>query len=271
MLFRSPDGGLLGIYRDITEFKEQQGEAERARARAEAAQTLLDDALGSMTGGVGIWGPDERLIQCNAAYRAVNQNLPEIVTPGTTLVAAANAAMRAQYTLLGMPAPEDEVARLAGLIVALHRKGEGALEFPAGPGAWTRLTAARTKSGGCVSLFSDITELRQRQRDLRIERDAAQAARRDPHAVAVRDVHLHVPQAAEREVRAFQGVHAPGQGFQPRQQALAAHAGPGVRGAQVGIRCSHAGSLPHPGGRAHPPDGHPALVWGGSHGFRLFR
>ena len=186
---RLTDGRVLTIHRDITaifereeQLRSAQTETERARARAEAAQTLLDDALGSMTGGVGIWGPDERLIQCNAAYRAVNQNLPEIVTPGTTLVAAANAAMRAQYTLLGMPAPEDEVARLAGLIVALHRKGEGALEFPAGPGAWTRLTAARTKSGGCVSLFTDITELRQRQRDLRKERDVAQAARAEAEA-----------------------------------------------------------------------------------------
>ena len=177
-----PDGGLLGIYRDITELKEQQAEVEQARAHAEAAQTLLDDALGSMTGGVGIWGPDERLIQCNAAYRAVNRDIPDIVRPGTTLEAAANAAMRAQYTLLNLPVPEDEVARLAKAVIEQHRKGEGALEFPAGPAAWTRLTAARTKSGGCVSLFTDITELRQRQRELRNERDAAQTARDEAEA-----------------------------------------------------------------------------------------
>ncbi|MFI5000817.1 MAG: PAS-domain containing protein [Reyranellales bacterium] len=177
-----PDGGLLAIYRDITELKEQQAEAERARAGAEAAQTLLDDALGSMTGGVGIWGPDERLIQCNAAYRAVNRDIPAIVAPGTTLEAAANAAMRAQFTLLNLPVPEEEVARLAKTVIEQHRKGEGALEFPVGPGAWTRLTAARTKSGGCVSLFTDITELRQRQRELRKERDAAQTARDEAEA-----------------------------------------------------------------------------------------
>src|SRR6185295_714807 len=177
-----PDGGLLGIYRDITELKAGQAAAEEAQARAEAAQTLLDDALRSMTGGVGIWDENERLIQCNAAYRAVNRDIPDIVTPGTTLPVAARAAMRAQYELLGLPVDEREAGRLAQLIVEQHRKGEGALEFPAGPGAWTRLTAARTKSGGYVSLFSDITELRQRQRDLRDERDAAQTARDDAEA-----------------------------------------------------------------------------------------
>ncbi|MCW5732528.1 MAG: PAS-domain containing protein [Enhydrobacter sp.] len=177
-----PDGGMLAIYRDITALKEQQAEVERARARAEAAQTLLDDALGSMTGGVGIWGPDERLIQCNDAYRAVNRDIPEIVAPGTTLEVAARRAMRAQYELINLPVPVDEVEHLAKSVVELHRRGKGALEFPIGPNAWTRLTAARTKSGGCVSLFTDISELRQRQSELRKERDLAKAARDEAEA-----------------------------------------------------------------------------------------
>jgi signal transduction histidine kinase/DNA-binding NarL/FixJ family response regulator len=176
------DGGVLVVHRDITELTEQQAEIERARAHAEAAQTLLDDALGSMTGGVGIWGPDEKLIQCNAAYRAVNRDIPAIVAPGTTLEAAAYAAMRAQYEVLDLPVVENEARRLADLIIQQHRKGVGALEFPTSQDTWTRLTAARTKSGGCVSLFTDISELRQRQRELRKERDAAQTAREEAEA-----------------------------------------------------------------------------------------
>ena len=177
-----PDGGMLAIYRDITTLKEQQAEVESARSRAEAAQTLLDDALGSMTGGVGIWGADERLIQCNDAYRKVNRDIPEIVAPGTTLEVAARSAMRAQYEFINLPAPVDEVEHLAQSIVELHRRGKGALEFPTGANTWTRLTAARTKSGGCVSLFTDISELRQRQSELRRERDLAKIARDEAEA-----------------------------------------------------------------------------------------
>src|SRR6185295_7021434 len=81
-----------------------------------------------------------------------------------------------------LPVPVDEVERLAKTIVELHRRGEGALEFPIGPNAWTRLTAARTKSGGCVSLFTDISELRHRQRELRNERDVAKTARDEAEA-----------------------------------------------------------------------------------------
>ena len=177
-----PDGGMLAIYRDITELKAQQAEVEAARATAEAAQTLLDDALATMTGGVGIWDANERLIQCNAAYRAVNRDIPDIVQPGTTLEAAARAAMRAQYEILQLAPPQDEVERLAQAIVEQHRRGEGAIEYPVGADTWTRLTASRTKSGGFVSLFTDISELRQRQRELGRERDVAKAAQDEAEA-----------------------------------------------------------------------------------------
>jgi signal transduction histidine kinase/DNA-binding NarL/FixJ family response regulator len=177
-----PDGGMLAIYRDITQLKEQQAAAEAARNRAEAAQTLLDDALASMDSGVGIWDANERLIQCNSAYRAVNRGIPEIVRPGTTLEEAARAAMRAQYEMVGRPVQEEEAERMARLIIDQHRRGDGALEFPYGPQTWTRLTAARTKTGGYVSLFTDISELRHRERDLRRERDTAKAAQDEAEA-----------------------------------------------------------------------------------------
>jgi signal transduction histidine kinase/DNA-binding NarL/FixJ family response regulator len=177
-----PDGGMLAIYRDITQLKEQQAATESARARTEAAQTLLDDALASLDGGVGIWDADERLIQCNAAYRVVCRDIPEIVNPGTTLEVAARAAMRAQFELLGKPVDEKEAERLAQLIMEIHRRGEGALELPYMEQSWTRMTSRRTKSGGFVTLFSDISELRHRQRDLRRERDLAKAARDEAEA-----------------------------------------------------------------------------------------
>jgi signal transduction histidine kinase/DNA-binding NarL/FixJ family response regulator len=177
-----PDGGTLAIYRDITQLKAQQAAIEAARERTEAAQTLLDDALSSLDGGVGIWDENERLIQCNAAYRTVCRDIPEIVAPGTTLEVAARSAMRAQFELLGKPVDEVEYERLAQTIVDIHRRGEGAIELPYMEQSWTRMTSRRTKSGGFVTLFSDISELRHRQRDLRRERDLAKVAQDEAEA-----------------------------------------------------------------------------------------
>jgi len=177
-----PDGSMLAIYRDITQLKEQQAAIEAARARTEAAQTLLDDAMSSLDGGVGIWDSQERLIQCNAAYRRVCRDIPEVVEPGTTLEVAARSAMRAQFVMDGKPVDEVEAERLAQTIIEIHRRGDGALELPYMEQSWTRMTSRRTKSGGFVTLFSDISELRHRQRDLRRERDLAKVAQDEAEA-----------------------------------------------------------------------------------------
>jgi two-component system cell cycle sensor histidine kinase PleC len=118
-----------------------------------------------MTGGVGIWDANERLIQCNAAYRAVNRDIPDIVQPGTTLerrrgrrcARSTRSPARAAAGRGRAAGPGDRRAA---------SRGEGAIEYPVGADTWTRLTASRTKSGGFVSLFTDISELRQRQREL---------------------------------------------------------------------------------------------------------
>src|SRR5204863_10073705 len=119
-----PDGGMLAIYRDITQLKEQQAAAEQARATAEAAQSLLDDALVSMDGGVGIWDENERLIRCNSAYRALHHDIPEIVSPATTLEVAARAAMRAQYEMVGRPVQEEEAERRGARFLDQQRRGD---------------------------------------------------------------------------------------------------------------------------------------------------
>ena len=46
---------MLTIHRDITDIVLQEERLKAAQAVAEEAQTLLDDALGSMTSGVAIF------------------------------------------------------------------------------------------------------------------------------------------------------------------------------------------------------------------------
>ena len=175
------EGGMVTLVTDLTDAKMRERDLEAAHERTVAAQTLLDDALSSMSGGVAIWSADERLIQCNAAFHATLRDLPEAVTPGTSLATAIRAAI---YNRIdgqgGVPAGQEEAAIVA--ILKQHRDGIGAYEFPLGDDRWTRLTASRTRSGGIVSLFSDVSELRQRHRELRRAAEAAESARDDAEA-----------------------------------------------------------------------------------------
>ncbi len=181
-LIRLPDGGVVVVHRDVTDLKLNQEAlarekevAEAARDDAQAAQRLLDEAMSSLSDGVAIWSADEKLLKCNEVYRASMRRVPEAVTPGTSLEAAVRAAARLEIDGRSAVPPGSEEALIAG-ILAQHRGGSGAVEFPTGKGRWARLSVSRTASGGVVSLFTDITELRRRQSELRAAARAAEAA-----------------------------------------------------------------------------------------------
>ena len=181
-LIRLPDGGVVVVHRDVTDFKlnqealaREKETAEAARDEAQAAQRLLDDALSSLSDGVAIWSADEKLVRCNEVYRASVRRLPEAVTPGTSLERAVRAATGLEIDGRSAVPPGGQEAVVAG-ILAQHRAGSGTAEFPTGKGRWARLSVSRTASGGVVSLFSDITELRRRQSELHAAARAAEAA-----------------------------------------------------------------------------------------------
>jgi signal transduction histidine kinase/CheY-like chemotaxis protein/HPt (histidine-containing phosphotransfer) domain-containing protein len=175
-----PDGSLLVVNRDITELKHREQELETARDGAEAAQAMLDDALSSLSDGVAIWDAGEKLLRCNDVYRGIMRNLPEAITPGVAMEDAVRAATYLRPGGKGVT-PDGQEEGLVQAILKQYRSGSGtgSLEFPVGERRWTRLTASRTASGGVVSLFTDITELRQRQSELRASARAAEAAKEE--------------------------------------------------------------------------------------------
>ena len=72
------NGWRLGMFRDVTDL-------EGARQSAVEARQTLILAMEAMDDGIAFLDRDERLVQCNEAYRRFMQDLPEIVTPGVAL------------------------------------------------------------------------------------------------------------------------------------------------------------------------------------------
>ena len=82
------NGWRLGMFRDVTDL-----EGARQLGACEARQTLIL-AMEAMDDGIAFLDRDERLVQCNEAYRRFMQNLPEIVTPGVALAGAVHHAAK---------------------------------------------------------------------------------------------------------------------------------------------------------------------------------
>ena len=162
------NGWRLGMFRDVTDL-------EGARQSAvEARQTLLL-AMEAMDDGIAFLDRDERLVQCNEAYRRFMQGLPEIVTPGVVLRDAVHHAAK----VLKPPRETPEV--WAERQLTTLRSGRPAL-IPYGPNKWARVSLDYASDGRAVVLVSDVSEERRRQRDLEQALVAAEKSREQAEA-----------------------------------------------------------------------------------------
>jgi signal transduction histidine kinase/DNA-binding response OmpR family regulator len=159
------NGWRLGMFRDVTDL-------EGARQLAVDARQTLILAMEAMDDGIAFLDREERLVQCNEAYRRFMQNLPEIVTPGVALTGAVHHAGKV------VSPPGEAPAAWAERQLSILRSGRPAL-IPYGPKKWARVSLDYASDGRAVVLVSDVSEERRRQRDLEQALVAAEKSRED--------------------------------------------------------------------------------------------
>ncbi len=149
---------------------------ERVHAAREArrAHDLLVDAIECMTEGFVLYDAQDRLVLCNSKYRELFSTATDLVTPGTSFESVLREGAR--RGLYSMPAHEldDWVARR----VVQHRTAGPPLEVQLRTGRWLRIEEWRTHEGGTVGIRADITNMKEREAELRAARDEAEQANR---------------------------------------------------------------------------------------------
>jgi diguanylate cyclase (GGDEF)-like protein len=150
--------GYHGTGRDIT--------AEvAAKNRAEQAETLLRDAVNSMSEGFVIYDRDDRFLMCNDTYLESYRKLyPE---GADSLVAGARLEDIYHHILAnggGGDAARGREAEWLDERLRLRRQNSGAYEQRMNDGSWYLVTNRRMKNGGVAGLRIDITE-RKRSED----------------------------------------------------------------------------------------------------------
>ncbi len=173
---RLPGGRVLTVHRDLTDIVEQESRLTAARDEAAQARERLIVAMEAMDDGIAFLDGEERLILCNEAYRRFMQHMPEIVAPGTALPAAILHAARA-----GVAPPDETAAAWTERQLATLRAERPAL-IPYGPRRWARVSMRYEADGRSVLLVSDVSEERQRQRELEQALVAAEKSRAEAEA-----------------------------------------------------------------------------------------
>lgn len=165
----------LTIFRDTAVEVEEHNLREIAQAR----QRLID-AIESISEGFAFYDAKDRLQLCNTRYRELLYTASDVeIQPGTPFETIVRRAVERGQILEAEQDPERYVRQR----LAQHRDpGPPTLQHRA-EGRWILIAERKVTGGGTVAVYSDITELKQREaaleeanQDLRVAKEQAETA-----------------------------------------------------------------------------------------------
>ena len=162
----APAGGdeISRMAEALVVFRDTAIEVEEKNLRdIEEARRRLLDAIENSSEGFVFYDPEDRLVICNSRYQ-------ELLYPGSDINIEPGMAFE---TIIRMAAEGGLIADAEGRIdewvaerLAIHRDpGEPRIQQRSG-GLWILVTERKTGDGGTVAIYSDITDLKQREEDL---------------------------------------------------------------------------------------------------------
>jgi PAS domain S-box-containing protein len=135
----------------------QNLERLKAQQDAEKAGRLLRDSISSIAQGFTIYDEEDRLVQCNEAYKSFYAASRDLIVPGNTFeMIVRTGAERGQYA--------EAIGNVDAWVkqrVAQHQKASGeVIEQRLADGRWLLIVEHRTPSGYIAGNRIDITELK---------------------------------------------------------------------------------------------------------------
>ncbi|WP_420336130.1 PAS domain S-box protein [Roseibium sp.] len=151
---------FTAIFRDLTDRK-------AAAAKVKQAETRLVDAIESLPDGFVLYDADDRLVLCNSKYREFYSSSADLIQPGAKFEEIIRkGAMRGQYQVA-----DDILEDWVAMRMERHQNPGAPMEQHLDDGRWLRVIESRTSEGGMVGFRVDITELKNREAELRRNED----------------------------------------------------------------------------------------------------
>ncbi|UWQ53436.1 response regulator [Leisingera caerulea] len=187
-------GAQLGI---VVARQRAEAEVQEARARAENARTQLVDAIESVEEGFVLYDAEDRLVLFNSVFREKFFPQVEKLEPGMTFEDVLHAVFRAGLVSTGGVSEEEWIANR----LAAHRKPGKPIAVHHTTGRWLWISEHKTRDGGTVSAYTDITELQKHRSQLE-ELVAARTAELEQRTGELRRSHAELETARDAALQA---------------------------------------------------------------------
>jgi signal transduction histidine kinase/CheY-like chemotaxis protein len=148
-------------------------ERTRLSAHSEEQRRMIQTAIETISDGFVLFDPDDRLVLCNSRYCELYPKLADVARPGVPFSKILEVAVERGVIDTRGQARETWINER----LRRHSKPEGLVEYHHGE-VWVRVSEQRTPDGSTVVVYTDISELKQRELELEEAMQQAEAANR---------------------------------------------------------------------------------------------
>ena len=145
---------MVGATGDVTERRRLLEAVERAQRR-------LTDAIESISEGFVLWDADDRMVMSNSVWRNYFKGVEDVIVPGIRF----EEVVRAGFERGMFPAVTQPFQQWIRGVHAAREHGGFREQHLAGD-IHLRISDHRTADGGLVGIYTDISDLRAREREL---------------------------------------------------------------------------------------------------------
>lgn len=168
------EGGdeLGSMARTLRLFRSNAMERQRLEEEAEGQRRTIAAALEAISDGFVLFDAEDRILLANSKYCEIFPDYEQSDLPGRSIEEILRRRLvNGQVNLRGTP-PEEWIADR----LRVHKNPAGSIHEGRFGKRWVRITKRKTPNGGTVAVYTDITELKERQVELERAKSRAETA-----------------------------------------------------------------------------------------------
>lgn len=152
---RISNGGTVSVRTDITDIKEREADASKAKQQ-------LMDAIEALQDGFVLFDSDDRLVVCNSVYKTMYPLAAPDLQPGMTFEELTRKRLDRISNFTSEAEKEADLERR----LTRHRTSGRAMEQRRSNGTWLQASQHLMSDGGIVGVRTDVTTLKLREEEL---------------------------------------------------------------------------------------------------------